>query len=414
MGHPHEVCAPLAPARRAVDLLSEYERALAARGYRADPAQRQAVVRLQRLAEALVGYAVAVGSDRSGGVVGGAAAPAGARAHGWWGLLGKLWGRGSGRVQPSPSAGKGGVLPKSCYLWGGVGRGKSFLLDLFYAHVPFAAKRRVHFHAFMQEVHERLKAFQQQADPLQAVAQTILAEARLICFDEFHVSDIAEAMILGRLLDALWAGGAVLVMTSNYPPDGLYPNGLMRINFLPTIERIKAMCDVIEVDGGTDYRLRTLEQTALYQVPADAASETRLTETFVALTGESPAAGALAIHYRPLPYRGCANGILWCDFAALCDGPRSQADYLTIANEYHTLLLSGVPKMGPGQASQARRFTWLVDVCYDHRVKLIVTAEAEPYDLYPEGFNAHEFARTVSRLLEMRTSAYLEEAHRSD
>ncbi len=387
-------------------LVAFYDQTIAKRGYRPDPAQRYAVERLQRLVDALGSWSAtevpaphAVADSRSG------------KASGWRSLLGK-WLGGTQRADSpaSPSV----ALPKSLYLWGGVGRGKSFVMDLFYAHVPVAAKRRVHFHAFMQEVHERLQAFKNQSDPLCSVAQAILSQARLICFDEFHVSDIADAMILGRLLDALWANGAVLVMTSNYHPDGLYPNGLMRINFLPTIERIKAMCEVIEVDGGTDYRLRTLTQTPLYRVVNGRNDQTLLATTFTELTGQLPQPGSLMIHHRSLPYLGCADGVLWCDFAALCNAPRNQADYLVLAKEFHTLLISAIPRMGPEQASSARRFTWLVDVCYDHRVKLVATAKAEPYDLYPEGLNAHEFARTVSRLLEMRTHEYLALAHRSD
>jgi len=393
-------------------LLAAYDAAIATRGYQPDPAQKAALQRLQQLADALLARSaqdddrVASGQQTPGG----AAAP----ASGIKRLLGKLFGR-SGAAQslaPAPVAAR--QTPKSVYLWGGVGRGKSFLMDLFFANVPFARKRRVHFHAFMQETHERLKRHKKQPDPLRLVAAEILETAQLLCFDEFHVSDIADAMILGRLLDALWAQGAVLVMTSNYHPDGLYPNGLMRVNFLPTIERIKAMCDVIEVDSGTDYRLRTLENVDLYLTPLTPENDAKLAADFQALTGVLPQPGTITLFERTIPTRGNAAGVIWFDFAALCDGPRGQADYLAIANEYHTVILSNVPAMSPAQAEAARRFTWLIDVLYDHRVKLIVSAAVEPYDLYPEGRNANEFARTVSRLLEMRTRAYLEAAHASD
>lgn len=400
--------SPTAAPQSGGEVLAAYERALAARGYEADSSQRAAVVRLQHLADALAASAVT------------ATAPASPKEDGGEG--GGRWRRLVGRLLATPprsdraaSAGAASHRAvRSLYLWGGVGRGKSFLMDLFFAAVPFPAKRRVHFHAFMQETHERLKRFKKQPDPLRLVAAEIRAEAQLLCFDEFHVSDIADAMILGRLLDALWAEGVVLVMTSNYHPDGLYPNGLMRVNFLPTIERIKAMCDVVEVDGGTDYRLRTLSHVDRYLTPLSPESDRKLAEDFQALTGTLPQPGEMTLFDRPVPYRGAAAGVIWFDFAALCAGPRGQADYLTIANQYHTVILSNVPAMTPAQAEAARRFTWLIDILYDHRVKLLISAAAEPYDLYPEGPNAHEFARTVSRLLEMRSSAYLAALHRSD
>ena len=303
---------------------------------------------------------------------------------------------------------------RSVYLWGGVGRGKSFVMDVFFAACPFPAKRRVHFHAFMQRVHEDLRRHREVPDPLAKVAEDIAAEVRLLCFDEFHVSDIADAMILGRLLEALLARGVAFVLTSNYPPHGLYPNGLMRVNFLPTIALIERTFDVLEVDSGTDYRLRTLENVELYLVPPSPENEAKLREDFRRLTGQDPMPGMLELFDREIPYLGRHLDVVWFTFAALCDGPRSQNDYLEIAREHDTVLLSGIPRMGPAQASQARRFTWLIDVLYDHRVKLIATAEAEPQELYREGLNAHEFARTASRLIEMRTREYLAEAHRPD
>lgn len=380
-------------AAAAGDIVAAYEAALAERGYRPDPAQRRAVERLQRLCEDLCRGAGArsrtEGSSRSP-----------------LGLLRRVFAA-KETAPPEPTV-------RSVYLWGGVGRGKSFVMDVFFAACPFPAKRRVHFHAFMQRVHEDLRRHREVPDPLAKVAEDIAAEVRLLCFDEFHVSDIADAMILGRLLEALLARGVVFVLTSNYPPHGLYPNGLMRVNFLPTIALIERTFDVLEVDSGTDYRLRTLENVELYLVPPSPENEAKLREDFRRLTGQDPMPGMLELFEREIPYLGRHLDVVWFTFAALCDGPRSQNDYLEIAREHDTVLLSGIPRMGPAQASQARRFTWLIDVLYDHRVKLIATAEAEPQELYREGLNAHEFARTASRLIEMRTREYLAEAHRPD
>ncbi|MCK0508257.1 cell division protein ZapE [Aromatoleum anaerobium] len=358
-------------------MLDAYEAQLKARGYKSDPEQRAAVQRLQQLYTELIGFKAA----RRG-------------------TLRKLLAR--------PR------MPRSVYFWGGVGRGKSFLMDCFFDAVPYQRKRRVHFHAFMQEVQNDLKNFNDAPDPLQRVADRIARQTRLLCFDEFHVSDIADAMILGRLLDALFARGVIFVMTSNYPPDGLYPNGLQRINFLPAIEMIKRRFDVIEVDYGTDYRLRTLEKIEIYLVPDDDAAERKMREDFRRLAACDGETGAIDLLGRQLPVVRRAPGVIWFDFTTLCGGPRSQNDYLEIAREHHTLLLSGVPRMSAGNASEARRFTWLVDVLYDHRVKLVMSAEVEAHELYTTGHNAHEFVRTVSRLMEMRSRDYLAEAHRTE
>jgi cell division protein ZapE len=246
------------------------------------------------------------------------------------------------------------------------------------------------------------------------VADRIAASTRLLCFDEFHISDIADAMILGRLLEALFERGVIFVMTSNYPPDGLYPNGLMRVNFLLTIDMIKRRCDVVEVDDGTDYRLRTLEKIEIYLVPADQAAEAKMLADFRGLAGTEGAPGRIDLFGRAIPTRRQAPGVAWFHFDDLCRGPRSQSDYLELAREHHTLFLSGVPRMKASESNEARRFTWLVDVLYDHRVKLIMSAEVEAYALYTEGHNAHEFVRTVSRLMEMRSRDYLAEAHRAE
>lgn len=356
-------------------MIDAYEAQLKARGFKSDPAQRAAAQRLQNLYTDLLGFKAA----RRG-------------------TLRKLF------IRPQ--------VPRSLYFWGGVGRGKSFLMDCFFDAIPYVRKRRVHFHAFMQEVHNELRLLKNEADPLQKVADKIARHTRLLCFDEFHVSDIADAMILGRLLEALLQRGVIFVMTSNYPPDGLYPNGLQRINFIPTIELMKRRFDVVEIDDGTDYRLRTLEQIEIYLTPADDVAARKMREDFRRLSAIDLVAGTVEILGRSLPVVGQAPGVIWFGFETLCGGPRSQNDYLEIAREHHTVLLSGVPKMSAGNASEARRFTWLIDVLYDHRVKLIMSAEVEAYDLYTQGHNAHEFARTVSRLMEMRSRDYLAEAHR--
>lgn len=356
-------------------MIDAYESQLKARGFKSDPAQRAAAIRLQVMYSELLGFKVA----RQG-------------------KFKRLF------VKPQ--------VPRSLYFWGGVGRGKSFLMDCFFDAVPYQRKRRVHFHAFMQEIHNELKLLKNEADPLQKVGEKIARYTRLLCFDEFHISDIADAMILGRLLDALFQRDVIFVMTSNYPPEGLYPNGLQRINFIPTIEMMKRRLDVIEIDHGTDYRLRTLERIEIYLVPADDEAARKMREDFRRLAATELVAGTVDILGRSIPVVGQAPGVIWFGFETLCGGPRSQNDYLEIAREHHTVLLSGVPRMSANNASEARRFTWLVDVLYDHRVKLIMSAEVEAYDLYTDGHYANEFARTVSRLIEMRSHDYLAEAHR--
>jgi len=304
-------------------------------------------------------------------------------------------------------------VPRGVYLYGGVGRGKSFLMDSFYAVVPLRRKTRVHFHAFMRDVHEELKTLTREVDPLATVAQRIARRFRLVCFDEFHVSDIADAMILGRLLTALFSAGVVFVMTSNYPPDDLYPGGLKRENFLPTIKLLHEWLDVIEVDGGVDYRLRTLERVETFHVPAGAVADAAMERTFDAMRNGPDESPQLTIEGRPLSARRRAGSAIWFDFDALCDGPRSQRDYLELAQRFAVLFLSGIPVMSADKADLARRFTWLVDILYDHRVKLVASAAAPAEILYLEGRNAREFPRTVSRLTEMRTRDYMALPHAS-
>ena len=352
-------------------MLDAYENLLSRHGYAADPAQRVAAERLQTLYYQLLSFKVGRRSTLR-------------------------------RVFAPPE------LPRGVYFWGGVGRGKSFLMDCFFSSVPYVRKRRVHFHAFMRSVHERLKFHKGETDPLRQTADEIARDCRLICFDEFHVSDIADAMILGRLLDALFSRGVIFVMTSNYPPERLYLNGLQRENFLPTIALIKSRLDVLEVDSGVDYRLRTLEHLDLFHYPSDSVAEAKMAASFDAMTGTEDSPGsAVEVLGRSIPVLRQGSGVIWFDFRALCDGPRSQNDYLELARSYHTLLLSGIPRMTSSMSSMARRFTWLVDVLYDHRVKLIATAECSPEELYREGPQSGEFFRTVSRLVEMRSHEYL-------
>ena len=303
------------------------------------------------------------------------------------------------------------AVPRGLYLWGGVGRGKSFLMDSFYACVPLKRKTRVHFHAFMRDVHEELTSLKAEVDPLAAVAERIARRWRLVCFDEFHVSDIADAMILGRLLAALFAAGVVFVMTSNYPPDGLYPNGLQRQNFVPTIRLLHQSLDVVEVDGGVDYRLRALEHVAAYHVPGGPAADAAMDAAFEAMRNGPDESCKLAVGGRTLTARRRAGSAVWFDFAALCDGPRSQRDYLELAQRFAVLFLSDIPALTAGQGDVARRFTWLVDILYDHRVKLVASAAVPAAALYAEGPNAREFSRTVSRLAEMRTHDYMALPH---
>jgi cell division protein ZapE len=355
------------------DVVALYEQSLGKRGFIADPSQRRAVDRLQRLYEDWKAYK----KKRSNSLT---------------------------RLLVHPE------LPKGVYLWGPVGRGKSFLMDAFFLCVPLVRKRRVHFHHFMREIHRELDALKGSEDPLAEVAARTARRYRLICFDEFHVSDIADAMILGRFLEQAMARGVEFVMTSNYPPDGLYPNGLQRERFLPAIELLKTRLDVVAVDNGTDYRRLKMERVRTYHVGPGA--EAALTEIFAQLKDVEEEDHPLDVEGRQIPYRKRAGGLVWFDFGVLCGGPRSYADYVDLARRFHTVMLSGVPKMSARNADAARRFTWLVDVFYDDRVKLVVSSEAEPEALFTEGENSAEFERTVSRLHEMQSAAYRQSERR--
>jgi len=298
-------------------------------------------------------------------------------------------------------------IPKGVYLHGGVGRGKSFLMDCFFNAVPLKRKTRLHFHEFMREVHRELAEIQGTVNPLDELASRMARKYKLICFDEFHVADITDAMILHRLLRALFNNGVGLVATSNFRPDELYPNGLHRDRILPAIELLNERMQIVNVDNGTDYRRRTLEQLTLYHVPNGPQADAAMTQAFEQLAETQDEDPVLHIESREIRARRKAGGVVWFDFKTLCGGPRSQNDYLEIATQFHTVFLSDVPHMPVRMASEARRFTWLVDVLYDRRVKLVVSAQVAPQALYTEGPLVHEFPRTVSRLNEMQSAAFL-------
>lgn len=351
-------------------VIQAYEAELASKGFQSDPAQLRAVQALQRCADEWAAYK----SKRSS-------------------ALKKLINR--------PD------IPRGVYMYGGVGRGKSFLMDCFFNAVPLKRKVRLHFHEFMREVHRELAGLQGTVNPLDVLGARIAKRYKLICFDEFHVADITDAMILHRLLAALFENGVGFVTTSNFEPDGLYPNGLHRDRILPAIALLKERMEVINVDNGTDYRSRTLEQVQLYHTPLGALADAEMERTFDQLAEVRDEDPVLHIEAREITARRKAGGVVWFDFRALCGGPRSQNDYLEIATQFHTVLLSDVPYMPVSMASPARRFTWLIDVLYDRRVKLILSAAVPPEQLYTEGPLVHEFPRTVSRLNEMQSKEYL-------
>lgn len=304
-----------------------------------------------------------------------------------------------------------GTPPRGMYLHGGVGRGKSMLMDAFFANLPYRRKRRDHFHGFLRSVHQAMTRLKNEPDPLVTVAADIAKNVRVLCLDELHVNDIGDAMILGRLLESLLERGVVIVTTSNYAPDALYQDGLQRERFLPAIAIIKRYLDVISVDGPVDFRLRQLERVAAYHSPLTAQAEEQLVATFETMCPRASLGGSLEINGRKIATKRLAPDVVWFDFAELCCTARSQLDYLEIARMFHTVLISGVPRMSAEQASEARRFTWLVDIFYDHRVKLMLSAATSPEYLYIEGERSNEFARTVSRLLEMQSRDYLSQAH---
>jgi cell division protein ZapE len=279
--------------------------------------------------------------------------------------------------------------------------------------VPIVRKTRLHFHEFMREVHRELAELQGTVNPLDELGERMGRRYRLLCFDEFHVADITDAMILHRLLDALFANGVGFVTTSNFKPDDLYPNGLHRDRILPAIALLNEKLEVIGVDAGVDYRRRAMEQLELYHTPLGPDADELMNRAFTRVSESHDEEPVLHIEAREIHTRRKAGGVVWFDFRTLCGGPRSQNDYLEIATQFHTVLLSGVPHMPVRMASEARRFTWLVDVLYDRRVKLIMSAQVPPEALYTQGPLAHEFPRTVSRLHEMQAAEYLALEHRT-
>lgn len=313
-------------------------------------------------------------------------------------------------------SGQNEVAVKGLYVWGGVGRGKTYLMDLFYECVPGSKKRRTHFHRFMQEIHQELTHLQGASDPIKQVAEKLASEVEVLCFDEFFVSDIGDAMILGGLLEALFAKGVVLVATSNVEPEHLYENGLQRERFLPAIALIERHTEIIEIKPGTDYRLERLSNAELYIHPLSDEAETKLRSSFRNLAPdireieENP---EIRILNRDIPAIASADDVVWFKFAALCDSPRSAFDYVEIARLYHALILSDVPSMGDGERDQARRFINLIDELYDRRVKIIISAATNVEQLYTGSQLAFEFERTRSRLLEMQSHDYLCEEHRA-
>lgn len=359
-----------------MDVRSYYRRTLEERGFAADEAQERAVERLQQIYQEWQTYEEHNAS-----------------------LIKRLFNK--------PGA------PRGLYLWGGVGRGKSFLMDSFYTVAPVAQKTRVHFHEFMRQVHRQLDMLKGRENPLQEVARRTADQFKLICFDEFHISDIADAMILYNLLKDLFGRGVSFVMTSNYHPDHLYPDGLHRDRLLPAIALIKQKMDVMNVDGGIDYRRRALEQVEVYHTPLNTEAEQALNEAFDRIAEMRDEEPAIEVEGRQLRSRRRAGGIIWFDFRELCGGPRSQNDYLELASRFHTVIVSNIPVMPVAMQSEARRFTWLIDVFYDHKVKLLMSAEAPPEELYREGPMAQEFHRTVSRIMEMQTRDYVDAPRRT-
>jgi cell division protein ZapE len=301
---------------------------------------------------------------------------------------------------------------KGLYLWGGVGRGKTFLMDLFFETLDVERKKRIHFHRMMHEVHDRLAALADVEDPLDTVAADIASETQVLCFDEFFVSDIGDAMLLGRLMQGLFERGVTLVTTSNAQPEDLYKDGLQRQRFLPAIDLINRHTDVCNMDGDTDYRLRLLQKAGTYLTADDADAHERLNFYFrESASSQIQEDQELDINGRMICAKKCAKGIAWFDFLALCDGPRSQADYIEIARWYPSVILSGVPVLDPMREDQARRFIALVDEFYDRRVKLIIHAATGAAGLYTGKRLQFEFDRTVSRLVEMQSMEYLALPH---
>ncbi len=360
--------------------LERYEADLKQPGFVPDPAQQQAVTELDALHHDVIEYAIALQENR-----------------GWLSRL----------TKSQPNA------PTGLYFWGGVGRGKTYLMDCFYECLPIERKWRVHFHRFMEQVHDQLASLEQQTNPLDIVAENIAERGIVLCFDEFFVVDIADAMILARLLERLFEHGVVLVTTSNIPPDQLYKDGLQRAKFLPAIDLLNQHCQVVNVDSGIDYRLRILEQAEMYHFPLDDAADKELAESFAALSpGESRSNTRIHINHRAIPVHSVTDGVAWFAFKDLCESARSTSDYIEIARRFNTVLLSDVPQMGEGSNDPARRFINLIDELYDRNVNIIITAAVPLEELYQGERLEFEFQRTTSRLIEMQSHDYLAREHR--
>jgi cell division protein ZapE len=376
---------PTAAASRKSDagLKEIYRAQLEQRGFRADPAQEAAVEALDNLRQRLIRAQ--------------AKRPASGAAR----LLSKLGKRKADRPE------------KGLYLWGSVGRGKTWLMDLFFQSLPFEAKRRRHFHRFMYDVHANLRKLENREAPLELVAEEIARDTRVLCFDEFFVSDIADAMILGTLMKALFSRGVTLVATSNVPPKDLYRDGLQRQRFLPAIRLLEENTLVLAMAGNTDYRLRQLTEAGTYLDSADPKTRERLEALFEDLADSDPSTDAfIEIAGRKIPVVKESENVIWFEFDALCEGPRSQNDYIEIAREYQSVIVSNVPPLPPARENAARRFIALVDELYDRHVNLIVSAAAAPASLYQGEKLKFEFQRTASRLTEMQSEEYLATEHR--
>jgi cell division protein ZapE len=372
---------------QALSPLSRYQQALDAGEYQADEVQRRAVTQLDRIYQALLQKPAA-------------SAPAG----GLRGKLSRLLGKGGDTAPQRPVQG--------LYMWGGVGRGKTWLMDMFFHSLPGDRKMRLHFHRFMLRVHEELTELQGRENPLEIVADGFKAETDVLCFDEFFVSDITDAMLLATLLQALFARGITLVATSNIPPDDLYRNGLQRARFLPAIDLINEYCDVMNVDAGIDYRLRTLTQAHLYLTPLSDQTRETLDRMFVKLAGKAGEdAPVLQINHRPLQAIRSVDGVLAVDFHTLCEEARSQLDYIALSRLYHCVILYNVRVMGPLKENTARRFLALVDEFYERHIKLVIGAEASMFEIYQGVQLKFEFQRCLSRLQEMQSEEYLKLPH---
>ncbi|HEI8506160.1 TPA: AFG1 family ATPase [Serratia marcescens] len=372
---------------QALSPLSRYQQALDAGEYQADEVQRRAVTQLDRIYQALLQKPAA-------------SAPTG----GLRGKLNRLLGKGGDTAPQRPVQG--------LYMWGGVGRGKTWLMDMFFHSLPGDRKMRLHFHRFMLRVHEELTELQGRENPLEIVADGFKAETDVLCFDEFFVSDITDAMLLATLLQALFARGITLVATSNIPPDDLYRNGLQRARFLPAIDLINEYCDVMNVDAGIDYRLRTLTQAHLYLTPLSDQTRETLDRMFVKLAGKAGEdAPVLQINHRPLQAIRSVDGVLAVDFHTLCEEARSQLDYIALSRLYHSVILYNVRVMGPLKENTARRFLALVDEFYERHIKLVIGAEASMFEIYQGVQLKFEFQRCLSRLQEMQSEEYLKLPH---